>query len=127
MINTYKQYFADALSWYLNLPLEDIFSLIEIPPSNIPWDLAFPCFRISKQIWKSPNDISLQLSQELKSEFSKHWIMDDSLQVDLWKYWSPEIELAFEGSKAIYISIFSLEGELLYANSGMKNLFKGSP
>ena len=69
MINTYKQYFADILSWYLNLPLEDIFSLIEIPPSNIPWDLAFPCFRISKQIWKSPNDISLQLSQELKSEF----------------------------------------------------------
>lgn len=69
MISIYKQYFADILSSKLNLPVEEIFSLIEIPPENIPWDLAFPCFRISKQIWKAPNDISLQLLQELKSDF----------------------------------------------------------
>jgi arginyl-tRNA synthetase len=69
MINTYKQYFAEILSEYLNIPLQQILSLIEIPPSNIPGDLAFPCFKISKQIQKSPNDIWKQLSQQLKSEY----------------------------------------------------------
>lgn len=69
MINTYKQHFAEILSSHLNLPVEEIFSIIEIPPENIPGDLAFPCFRISKQIWKAPNDISQDLSQNLKSDF----------------------------------------------------------
>ncbi|MCF7835149.1 arginine--tRNA ligase [Candidatus Gracilibacteria bacterium] len=69
MINTYKQHFAEILSSHLNLPVEEIFSIIEIPPENIPGDLAFPCFRISKQIGKAPNDISQDLSQNLKSDF----------------------------------------------------------
>ncbi|MFZ2151324.1 MAG: arginine--tRNA ligase [Candidatus Absconditicoccaceae bacterium] len=69
MINIYKQYFADILSKQLNLPVEEIFSLIEIPPSNIPGDLAFPCFRIAKQIGKAPNDISKELSEKLESDF----------------------------------------------------------
>jgi len=84
MINTYKQHFAEILSSYLNLPLEEIFYLIEIPPSNIPWDLAFPCFRISKQIWKSPNDISKELSEQLQSAFFS------SFQ-NLWSYLNAHI------------------------------------
>jgi len=69
MINIYRQHFADILASHLNLPIEEIFSLIEIPPSNIPGDLAFPCFRISKQLSKAPNDISKELSEKLESDF----------------------------------------------------------
>jgi arginyl-tRNA synthetase len=45
----------------------DIFSLIEIPPENIPGDVAFPCFQISKTLKKSPNIIAQELATRLSS------------------------------------------------------------
>jgi arginyl-tRNA synthetase len=47
------------------MSLEDILSLIEIPPENIPGDLAFPCFRLSKVLKKSPNEIAKELAQSV--------------------------------------------------------------
>ena len=84
MITIYKQHFAQILSSQINLPIEEILSLIEIPPSNIPWDLAFPCFRISKQLGKSPNIISQELTEKLKSDYFSSF-------VNLWSYLNAHI------------------------------------
>ncbi len=84
MINIYRQHFAYILSSYLKLPAEEILDLIEIPPSNIPGDLAFPCFRISKQLSKSPNDISKELSEKLESDY--FWSFQN-----LWSYLNAHI------------------------------------
>ena len=84
MITIYKQHFAQILSSQINLPIEEILSLIEIPPSNIPWDLAFPCFRISKQLGKAPNIISQELTEKLKSDYFSSF-------VNLWSYLNAHI------------------------------------
>ena len=48
MISDYKKFFAEILSKELESNLEETIKLIEIPPENIPGDLAFPCFQLSK-------------------------------------------------------------------------------
>jgi len=47
--------------------LEDIFTLIEIPPENIPGDLAFPCFQLAKQAKKAPNILAQQFAEKFSS------------------------------------------------------------
>ncbi|MBU0626764.1 arginine--tRNA ligase, partial [Patescibacteria group bacterium] len=70
MIDTYKKKFAKILQKEINMSLEDIINLIETPPENIPGDLAFPCFGISKILKKSPNDIAKELAKKLSSSSS---------------------------------------------------------
>jgi len=69
MLEIYKKYFAEILSKDIDLPIEEIITQIEIPPENISWDLAFPCFNISKTIKKAPNIIAQELSEKLESDF----------------------------------------------------------
>lgn len=66
MIQTYKHYFAAELAKHIDLGFEEVMSLIEIPPENIPGDLAFPCFQLAKQAKKSPH----LLAQEFAEQFS---------------------------------------------------------
>jgi len=44
---------------------EKALELIEIPPNSELGDYAFPCFRLSKELQKSPNDIALSLNSEI--------------------------------------------------------------
>ncbi|NCO97767.1 hypothetical protein GW864_01105 [bacterium] len=44
--------------------------MIEIPPENIPGDLTFPCFQISKTLKKAPNEIAKNLAMKLSSPFT---------------------------------------------------------
>jgi len=67
MIDTYKKYFAEALNKEIDLNIEDILRTIETTPENIPGDLAFPCFHLSKILKKSPNDITKGLAEKLNS------------------------------------------------------------
>jgi arginyl-tRNA synthetase len=53
----------------IDLPLEDILSLIEIPPENIPGDLAFPCFQLAKQAKQAPNVLAQQFAEKFSSEY----------------------------------------------------------
>ncbi|MFX1524455.1 MAG: arginine--tRNA ligase, partial [Promethearchaeota archaeon] len=48
-----------------NLSLEDIESLIEIPPPNINFSYAFPVYRLSKIEKKSPKDIAKELEESI--------------------------------------------------------------
>ena len=67
MLTIYKQYFANELTKHIDLPLEDILALIEIPPENIPGDLAFPCFQLAKQAKQSPNVLAQQFAEKFSS------------------------------------------------------------
>jgi arginyl-tRNA synthetase len=49
----------------LDLELNQINSLIEIPPSKDLGDFAFPCFSFSKQLKMPPQEISIKLREEI--------------------------------------------------------------
>jgi len=55
-----------------HLKKEDIENLIEIPPSNVMGDFAFPCFALAKELKKNPAEIAKDLAKKIKSsEFEK--------------------------------------------------------
>lgn len=67
MIETYKHYFAAEVAKHIDLGFEEIMALIEIPPENIPGDLAFPCFQLAKQAKQSPHVLAQQFAEEFTS------------------------------------------------------------
>jgi arginyl-tRNA synthetase len=57
-----KRSIAELLKEYISeLSLEEIESLIEIPPLEIDFTYAFPCFKLSKFLKKAPNQIAQEL------------------------------------------------------------------
>ena len=63
----FKNEIAIILNNYLeNLAMEDILSLIEIPPNVEMGDYAFPCFRLAKEFRKSTNQIALELAEKIE-------------------------------------------------------------
>ncbi|MFX1569898.1 MAG: arginine--tRNA ligase [Promethearchaeota archaeon] len=62
-----KRALADILKEYiLDLKLEEIEELIEIPPAEFEYTYAFPCFRLSKVFKKKPNLIAQELKDKIK-------------------------------------------------------------
>ena len=77
MLNTYKTHFAQKIQdTSIDLSFDDILANIEIVPQNIQWDLGFPCFKLSKELKKSPN----QIAQEIVDQIS------DSQVIAVWPY-----------------------------------------
>jgi len=77
MLNTYKTHFAQKIqNTSINLSLDEILDNIEIVPQNIQWDLWFPCFKLSKELKKSPN----QIAQEIVDQIA------DSQVIAVWPY-----------------------------------------
>jgi len=62
----YKKIISEILSKHVEMNIDEIEALIEIPPRPEMGDLAFPCFKLSKSMKKAPNLIAL----ELKNFFS---------------------------------------------------------
>ena len=68
MIYIDKKIIADTIAKFLsNINPEDIESYLEIPPSEIEFNYALPCFRLAKIEKKAPNDIATELKQNLKN------------------------------------------------------------
>lgn len=69
MLSNYKMQFASLLlqAW-LPFSLEKIVWLIEIVPANIQWDLWFPCFKLSKELKKAPNQIAQEFAEKINNE-----------------------------------------------------------
>jgi len=68
MIHINKKTVADTLAHLLSdFKLEDIESLIEIPPSEIDFTYAVPCFRFAKAKKKAPEAIATDLKEKLKN------------------------------------------------------------
>ncbi|HKL43764.1 MAG TPA: arginine--tRNA ligase [Candidatus Absconditabacterales bacterium] len=69
MLNSYKKQFAELLQkTELNISIEDILNNIEIVPNNIKGDLGFPCFKLSKEFKKSPNQIAQDFVSQIDNE-----------------------------------------------------------
>jgi len=69
MLQKYKDHFAEIMRHKTNMSFDEIINLIETPPENIWWDLAFPCFQLSKKLQKSPNIIAQEFVRDLNSKF----------------------------------------------------------
>ncbi len=67
MLEKYMNHFAEIIRHKTNLSFEEIIGLIEIPPENIWWDLAFPCFQLSKTLKKAPNMVAQDFVKDLQS------------------------------------------------------------
>jgi len=61
-----KQLIVKILKKEVKLPEKEIDSLIEIPPNSEMGDFAFPCFTLSKEFKKSPNQIAEDLKKKIK-------------------------------------------------------------
>ena len=54
----YKVKIAELIKQHVDLEVEAIEKLIEIPPKPEMGDYAFPCFQLSKVMRKAPNMIA---------------------------------------------------------------------
>lgn len=64
----YKKNIADKLKEHIDMELETIEKLIEIPPKPEMGDYAFPCFQLAKTFRKAPNMIAEELSEKINKE-----------------------------------------------------------
>lgn len=64
----YKKKIAELINSKVDLEVEKIEQLIEIPPRPEMGDYAFPCFQLSKVMRKAPNMIAEDLKNQLSSE-----------------------------------------------------------
>ena len=64
----YKKKIAELINSKVDLEVEKIEQLIEIPPRPEMGDYAFPCFQLSKVMRKAPNMIAEELKNQLNSE-----------------------------------------------------------
>lgn len=64
----YKNHIALKLSEYIEMDVDSIERLIEIPPRTEMGDFAFPCFQLAKIMRKAPNSIAIELKEKFPRE-----------------------------------------------------------
>lgn len=64
----YKKSIAEKIKVHVDLEINEIEKLIEIPPQSDMGDYAFPCFQLAKVLRKAPNMISAELKDKIDSE-----------------------------------------------------------
>ncbi|MPQ45054.1 arginine--tRNA ligase [Clostridium tarantellae] len=64
----YKKLVAERIKTHVDVDLETIEKLIEIPPKPDMGDFAFPCFQLAKVVRKAPNMIAEELAKEINKE-----------------------------------------------------------
>ena len=57
-----------AINSEAGMSADDVVALLEYPPDAAMGDLAFPCFRLSKALRRSPVQIALALAESLRDE-----------------------------------------------------------
>ena len=62
----YKKIVATRLKENIDLDLDKIESLIEIPPKSDMGDFAFPCFKLAKSMRKAPPVIANEIKEKMK-------------------------------------------------------------
>ena len=61
----FKDNIADEIAQISNINKNELISFIEIPPDDNMGDYAFPCFRLAKQLKKSPQAIAEELKEKI--------------------------------------------------------------
>jgi arginyl-tRNA synthetase len=65
-MNKFIEQIIVILQEQVDLPREELESLVEVPPDEKLGDYAFPCFVLSKKLKKAPEKIAEEFSQKLK-------------------------------------------------------------
>ena len=65
MFQTFKTEFAQLLAKIFPLSAQEIENEITLAPENVEGDFAFPCFKLSKILQKTPIEIAKQGIEEL--------------------------------------------------------------
>ena len=64
----YKKLIAERIKTIVDLEVEKIEELVEIPPKSDMGDYAFPCFQLAKVMRKAPNMISGDIVEQINKE-----------------------------------------------------------
>ncbi|GAA0721695.1 arginine--tRNA ligase [Clostridium malenominatum] len=64
----FKKLVAERIAENIELPIEKVEELIEIPPKSDMGDFAFPCFQLSKTLRKAPVAIASELNEKINKE-----------------------------------------------------------
>jgi len=62
----YKQSLADLLATYVDLPTEELYSTISTPPDPNMGHMAFPCYRLAKELKKAPPLIAQEIVSKMQ-------------------------------------------------------------
>ncbi|MGL5617074.1 MAG: arginine--tRNA ligase [Sarcina sp.] len=63
-----KKVISERIKEFVDLDLEKIEGLLEVPPKPEMGDYAFPCFQLAKVMRKAPNMIATELSENINKE-----------------------------------------------------------
>lgn len=61
----FKRFISDVIKDILNV---HVYDSIEVPPDKSMGDFAFPCFKLAKELKKSPKDIAEDLKSKISNE-----------------------------------------------------------
>ena len=64
----YKKVVAQRIKQLVDLDIETIENLIEIPPRPEMGEFAFPCFQLAKNMKKAPNMIANDLKGKIEND-----------------------------------------------------------
>lgn len=67
---TYKEYIGSKIAETINIEAEKISMYIEIPKDKNMGDYAFPCFKLAKELRKSPQLIASDIKEKIKVDDS---------------------------------------------------------
>ena len=67
----FKEIIANKISDVINIGENELKKYIEVPKDNANGDYSFPCFRLAKDLRKSPMDIATMIKEGLVMEFLK--------------------------------------------------------
>ena len=62
-----SKYIYSEILDFVNVSEDEIFSILEVPANSEYGDFAFPCFKFSKELKKSPNIIASEFSEKFKN------------------------------------------------------------
>lgn len=66
----FKRELAQSIAKVAEIPMEEIYSAIEVPPDQAMGDYAYPCFRLAKTMRKAPPLIAQEIAGKMeKNEF----------------------------------------------------------
>jgi arginyl-tRNA synthetase len=66
-MNKFIEAIITILKERVDLPIEELESLVEVPPDEKLGDYAFPCFVLSKKLKKAPEKIAEEIAPKLKT------------------------------------------------------------
>lgn len=108
----FKKEIATAIANVVELNSEELYSFIEVPKDQVNGDYAFPCFRLAKELRKSP----MVIADEIKSKIELNSDVIEKVDVV-----SGYLNFFVNKGKIAEIIIKEMEGNSEYGKSNVGN------